>query len=117
MKAQQYNDLCVLAKQITGIDIRYIRARKKEYVQIKAAIVNVMRRYYSATTVQVGRLMNLHHTTVIHHTKDHASRYRFEDDYASLYDKLVRHAMNNSDTLKVDNLLTLMKSALSVPEV
>lgn len=117
MKQNQFNELCALAKEITGIDVRYSRTRKKEFVQIKAAIVNVMRRYCSASTVQLARLLKLHHTTIIHHSKDHASRYRFEDDYAALYDKLVRHVMNQSDTLKVESVLNLMKGALSVSEV
>jgi iron-sulfur cluster repair protein YtfE (RIC family) len=114
MKDQDFNELCRLAKEITGIEVRYTRSRKKEFVQIRCAIVNVMRRYYSASTVQLGRLLDMHHTTIIHHSKDHSSRYRFEDDYASLYDKLVRHAMEKSDTISVDKMVSLMKSALVV---
>lgn len=117
MKQHEFNELCELAKRVTGIDIRYVTQRKKEYVQIRSALVNVMRRYYSATTVQVGRFLNMHHTTVIHHSKDHSSRYRFEDDYANLYDQMVRFAMSNADTLNVDRVLNLMKSALSVEKV
>ena len=114
MKDQQFNDLCRVAKEITGIDVRYTNSRKKEYVQIRCALVNVMRRYYSATTVQLGRLLDKHHTTIIHHSKDHGSRYRFEHDYASLYDQLVRHAMNQSETISVDKMVFLMRSSLSV---
>lgn len=113
-KEQDFKELCHLAKELTGLDIRYTRSRKKEIVQIKCAIVNVMRRYYSASTLQLGRLLDLHHTTIIHHSKDHSSRYRFESDYAALYDKLVRHAMGKSETISTDKMLQLMKSALTI---
>lgn len=113
-KEDDFKQLCHLAKDLTGLEIRYTRSRKKEYVQIKCAIVNVMRRYYSASTLQIGRLLGLHHTTIIHHSKDHSSRYRFESDYAALYDKLVRHAMDKSETISTDKMLQLMKSALSI---
>lgn len=114
MKEQQFNDLCRLAKEITGVDVRYTKSRKKEFVQIRCAIVNVMRRYYSASTVQLSKLMDKHHTTIIHHSKDHTSRYRFDDDYASLYDALVRHVMNKSETISTNRMVSLMKNALAV---
>lgn len=116
MKEKQFNDLCDLAKEITGLDIRYTKCRKKEFVQVKCAIINVMRKYQSTSTVQLARMMGIHHTTIIHHTKDHPSRYRWEDDYAMLYDKMVKRVMNGSDTFSVDKMMNLMKSALSVPE-
>lgn len=113
-KEDEFKELCHLAKELTGLEIRYTRSRKKEVVQIKCAIVNVMRRYYSASTLQLGRLLDLHHTTIIHHSKDHSSRYRFESDYAALYDRLVRHAMDKSETISTDKMLQLMKSALTI---
>jgi hypothetical protein len=114
MKDQEFDELCNLAKEITGLDIRYTKSRKKELIQIKCAIVNVMRRYCSASTVQLGRLFNIHHTTVIHHSKDHWSRYRYEDDYSLLYDKMVRHVMDKSEVISVEKMVNLMKTSLAV---
>lgn len=114
-KQEDFNELVALAKEITGVDVRYSRSRRREFVQIKCAIVNVMRRYYSTKTVQLGRLLNLHHTTVVHHSNDHSSRYRFEPEYAELYDKMVRFAMNKSETINTEKMVQLMKSALSIP--
>lgn len=116
IKENQFNELCDLAKEITGVDIRLRKCRKKENVQVKCAIINVMRKYQSTSTVQLARLMSTHHTTIIHHTKDHPSRYRWEDDYAMLYDKLVRHVMNGSEIISIDKMMNLMKSALRIPE-
>ena len=113
-KENDFKELVAIAKEVTGVDVRYSRSRKKEYVQIKCAIVNVMRRYYSASTVQLGRLLDLHHTTIVHHSKDHSSRYRFEPDYAELYDKMVRFAMSKSETISTEKMVQLMRSALSV---
>jgi iron-sulfur cluster repair protein YtfE (RIC family) len=112
-KEDDFKELCHLAKDLTGVEIRYTKTRKKEFVQIKCAIVNVMRRYYSTSTLQLGRLLDLHHSTIIHHSKDHSSRYRFESDYATLYDKLVRHAMSKSETISTEKMIELMKSALT----
>jgi len=116
MKEKQFNELCELAKQVTGLDIRYTRCRKREFVQIKCAIINVMRKYQSTSTVKLASLLGVHHTTIIHHTKDHPSRYRWEDDYALLYDRMVRHVMDQSDTFSLDQMMNLMRSALSVPK-
>lgn len=114
MKEQQFNELCKVAKSITGIDFRYTRSRKKEFVQLRCAVINIMRKYYSTNTVQTAELMDMDHTTILHHTKDHASRYRYEDNYADLYDKLVRHVIDNTETIRTDKMIQLMKSALSV---
>lgn len=116
MREQQFNSLCQVAKGITGLDFRYTRSRKKEFVQLRCAVINIMRKYYATNTVQTASLMGMDHTTILHHTKDHASRYRFEDDYADLYDKLVRHVIDNSETISTDKMVQLMKSALSVGE-
>jgi hypothetical protein len=117
MKEKQFNELCELAKQVTGHDIRINRSRKKELVQIKCAVINVMRKYQSTSTVMLASLMGIHHTTIIHYTKDHPSRYRWEDDYAMLYDKMVHHVMEKSEIISVDQMMSLMKTALSVPEL
>jgi hypothetical protein len=114
MKEVEFNNLCELARNITGVDVRFTRSRKKEFVQIRCALINVMRKYYSTNTVQTADLMKLDHTTIIHHTKDHPSRYRYEDDYADLYDKLVRYVMNSSETISTDKMIHLMRNALSV---
>lgn len=110
----KFDELCGLAKKITGIDIRYTRSRKRELVHIRCAIVNVMRKYYSLNTVQIAAAFDMHHTTVVHHCKDHPSRYRYDVEYADLYDKMVRHAIDTGETINTEKMVQLMRSALAV---
>lgn len=107
-------ELVGIAKSVTGYDIRYTRSRRREIINIKCAICNAMRRYYSRTIVQIASLLDLHHTTVIHHLKDHQYRYRDIDDYADLYDRMTKHIVDNSDQISTDKMIALMKSALAI---
>ena len=114
MKEQIFSDVCDKAKEVSGIDIRYTKSRKREMVSVKCAIINVLHKYYGLKLVQIGTLMGFHHTTVIHHLKDHPSRYRFDDEYAQIFDQLSRHAMSTTEILSVDRMMNLMKTALSI---
>jgi hypothetical protein len=114
MKEQIFSEVCQVAKEVSGLDIRYTRSRKREFVSVKCAIVNVLHKYYGLKLVQIGSLLDFHHTTVIHHLKDHPSRYRFDDEYAQIFDKLSRHAMSTTEILSVDKMMNLMKAALSI---
>jgi hypothetical protein len=114
MKEQIFSDVCDKAKEVSGLDIRYTKSRKREFVSVKCAIVNVLHKYYGLKLVQIGGLIGFHHTTVIHHLKDHPSRYRFDDEYAQVFDKLSRHAMSTTEILSVDKMMNLMKSALTI---
>lgn len=116
IKEKQFDELCELAIQQIGVDIRLKKCRKKEYVQVKCAVINVMRKYQSTTTVALARMMGTHHTTIIHYTQDHPSRYRWDSEYAILYDNMVRHVMNGAMNFNLDQMLQLMKSSLSVPD-
>lgn len=114
MKEQVFKEVCWKAKEVTGLDIRYTRSRKKDIVQTKSAIINVLHKFYGFNLVQIGELIGMHHTTVIHHLRDHTSRYRFEDEYCQLYDHLSRHAISTSEHISVEKTLNLMRNALSV---
>jgi hypothetical protein len=111
---QKFIEIVHVAKSITGYDVRYIRSRRREIINIKSAICNVMRKYYSRTMGQIAELLDIHHTTVIHHLKDHQYRYRDIDDYADLYDRLVKHIVDNSDQIATEKVLALMRSALAI---
>jgi hypothetical protein len=111
---QKFNQLAELSKDFTGLDIRYSRSRRREIINIKCAIVNVMRRYHSRTITQIGGLLNIHHTTVIHHLKDHPNRYRDIDDYADLYDHLCKHIVDSSELLSTEKILSMMRSVMAV---
>lgn len=112
---ESYRHLICKAKEFTGIDITHTRNRKFEIVMIKGCIINVLYRYFGANTVQTGKLMNIHHSTVIYHQKNHPIRYRNEHEYASLYDYLGKHALANEKALiNVDEMVGIIKRTLSV---
>ena len=112
---ERYRHLVSKAKEFTGIDITHTRTRKFEIVMIKGCIINILYRYFGANTVQTGKMMNVHHSTVIYHQQNHANRYRNENEYASLYDYLAKHATANDKSLiNVDEMMGIMKRTLSV---
>lgn len=116
MKAEEiYKSLVQKAKDLTELDITYARSRRFEVVLIKACILNVLRRYYGLTTTHIGELLGMHHSTVIHHLRQHGDRYRQEDEYAELYDELSKHvALTEEAVIDVDGILDTMRACLSV---
>lgn len=110
----KFVEMVSIAKTITGFDVRYTRSRRREIINIKSAICNVMRRYYSRTITQIAELLDIHHTTVIHHLKDHPYRYRDIDDYADLYDRMTKHIVDSSEQISTEKMLGLMRSALAI---
>lgn len=114
MKEQVFKEVCSKAKEVTGLDVRYTRSRKRDIVQTKSAIVNVLHKFYGLNLVEIGGLIGYHHTTVIHFLRDHSARYRYDNEYCQIYDQLSRHAMDTTEYISVDKMLGVMKNALSV---
>lgn len=111
---RKFDEMVQLAKDFTGYDVRYSRSRRRDIVNIKSAICNIMRRYYSRTLPQISTLLNTHHTTIIHHLKEHPNRYRDIDDYADLYDHLAKSVVDGSEVLPTEKILATMRQVLSV---
>lgn len=114
---QSYNNLCEYAKEITGIDITKVgRIRRKEYVRIRASIIVSMLKYLGASTVDMGEIMGLDHTTIIHHRNNHKGRYRSDDEYLYTYDSISKYLVrisDNKDNVELGSVLNLIKSTLS----
>lgn len=90
-----YDKLCEHAKDITGIDISYIkRSRKIDYVRIRASIMVNMCMYCGVTTTALGKHMGLDHSSVVHHKNTHTGRHRSDDEYARIYDSMARFVRN-----------------------
>lgn len=112
MKSQEsLRVLCDLAKQHTSIDVRFAKGRKADYVRIKAAIANIAIRHLGIQSIEVGEFFNYSdHTTVSHHKKNHAGRYRTDPDYTLLYRSLFRKAVVTIDSpLDVDEVCSLLR--------
>ena len=112
---EQFDSLVDETARITGINIKYAKTRKYDVVVAKACVINILSNYFGANTVRIGKLMDIHHSTVIHHLKCHGDRNRYEDEYFDLYEGLSKHAtMIGKSAIDVHEILTLMKKALSV---
>lgn len=114
---ESYNSLCKYAKEFTGIDITKVHGvRKVNYVRIRAAIIVAMLRYLGVYTTDLGDMMGLDHSTIIHHRNNHVGRYRSDDEYAHLYDHVARHLTKiteNKDGADLTSVLTLIKTTLT----
>lgn len=112
---EQYSKLVDETRRLTGIDVVYARTRKFENVLTKACFINVMSRYFGATTLAIGGILKIHHSTVIHHLNAHGNRYKQEEQYAKLYDSLCKYAMTNeSAPIDVAHMLNIMRVSMSL---
>jgi chromosomal replication initiation ATPase DnaA len=113
MTNEVFDNLCKKTAEITGIDVRFTRRRTREIIHAKAGIINVLNKYHGLNTVQIGRCFDLNHSTVIHHLRDHPYRYRYEDEYARIYDSLTRFSLEgSSNAINVERMVGLMKESL-----
>lgn len=85
---QIYHRLCDAGVELTNCDIRKTKRRNIEIVRLRYAIGNLLLTNYGLSTVEVGRLMNKDHTTIVYYRKYHRGRYRSDDEYAQLFDRL-----------------------------
>jgi len=111
-KSEVFNGLCEYAVEVTGIDIRYAKGRREEYVRLRAAIMVILMNYYGVTTTLAGHFFNRDHTTAVHHKANHPWRYKSDDEYAYLYDELVKHVLlckRNQVDLDVQEVLEYIK--------
>jgi|Laugresbdmm110dd_1035094.scaffolds.fasta_scaffold02758_12 chromosomal replication initiation ATPase DnaA len=111
-KEEVFNELCEEGKKITGIDVRLAPRRKKENIHLRASIMVILMNYFGVTTTSAGKLFNRDHTTAVHHRANHQWRYRCDDEYADIYDRLVRYVVAiNKDKSQVDlsEILGLIK--------
>lgn len=110
-----------LAKDITGIGICYMRdseilftrSRKFEVVLVRACVINVMLRQCKVSMRQLGFAMGMDHTSIYHHREAHYTRYKYEDDYFDLYNKLAK-AMKEHDPyyINVEEVVSLINEIM-----
>jgi hypothetical protein len=107
--------LCRKAKELTGIDIRYARGRKEEYVRIRSAISNIAHRHMGMTTVYIGEFFGYsEHSTIVHHKQTHDGRYSSDDDYADIYNSLLRDLPQDEvSTLDVKEVTKMIRECVS----
>lgn len=110
--------LVQLAKDITGVGIAYMkdseviftRSRKFDVVMVRACIINVMLRQCKVSMRQLGFMMGVDHTSIYHHREAHYTRYKYEDNYFDLYNKLSK-AMKEADPyyINVEEVVSMIR--------
>ena len=85
---QEFNKLCDTAKQQFGIDIRRSNSRKADAVRIRHSIGTLLSFKYGYSTVEVGKMLKIDHTTIVYYRSMHIPRYKTDKQYAKVYDAL-----------------------------
>ena len=88
------------AKTETGIEVGTIvddklimdRSRKFNNVLIKACIMNLLNKHHGLGVAEIGKILGMDHSTVIHHVKAHPYRYGTEDFYYDVYNALANES-------------------------
>jgi hypothetical protein len=105
---EQLADECY---RLNGYNIRADKTRSYELVLNRMAIGNIMTRELKRSTVEVGRKMGVHHTTVVHYRNEHYGRYRYDQQYKTLYDKLCNFILSSpNERYQLDNVITWIRS-------
>lgn len=84
---QVFEKLCDAGVRLTNYDIRKTKRRHIEVVRLRYAIGNILLSM-GVTSVEAGRLMGKDHSTLLYYKEYHKGRYKSDDEYARLYDKL-----------------------------
>lgn len=110
MKEEKLQQLREYVIEITGIDLKYAKGRKQEFVKPRAAFAVVAANWYHYTLVDITKYLGLkNHTSMVHHRKNHAGRYRSDDEYASIYDSIMERIRHTSTGKDVSVVLDLIK--------
>lgn len=104
---QVYNELCDHATDLFAIDIRKTKRRDADVVRVRYAIANIMLRYTGVNTVQLGQLMRKDHSTVVYYRSCHRGRYKSDEEYADVFDKLSAKIKDQDD--EVEDIIPVIK--------
>lgn len=110
----KHESLCLIVKGAIGIDVRYTRSRREEIVMAKACLINVLNRMYGVNTVRLGKLFGIHHSTAIHHIKNHSIRFQQSNDYYEIYNQLLKSCYDLEENSNVLDTINLINSTLDV---
>jgi hypothetical protein len=97
--------------RVTAADFRTNSKRIYQLVMNRMAVSNIMTRELGMSTVQVGKHMNRHHTSVVHHRNEHYARYKYDQQYKNLYDKLCNFILSSpNERYELDNVIMWVRS-------
>lgn len=68
-------------KMNIGYDELFAKSRKTKHVRYRCLFAN----WVSISMIEVSRLLDLHHSTVIHMRQSHKERLNFDKEYSRLF--------------------------------
>lgn len=105
---QDYNKLIEYATKKYGINVINLKSRKAEVIRIRHSIGTILCSEWGYTTVEVGRILKVDHSTIIHYRDNHIYRYRSDDEYARIYDDI--RTFNVPNEASLNEILQLIKN-------
>jgi chromosomal replication initiation ATPase DnaA len=96
-KKARYNKLTLKKEEILeiiaeecGVNINDVmkKVRKSELVKVRHLYSAILRKYYGFSYPKIGEIMDKDHTTIIHSVYAFRNRYKNEDDYRELTNKI-----------------------------
>jgi chromosomal replication initiator protein len=86
-------DILEIISKESGVTIEDIlsRSRKTEKVISRHIFCGILRKNYNYSLPFIGELVGRDHTTVIHATEQFNNRYRLEDNFKNLVDRINYH--------------------------
>jgi hypothetical protein len=105
-----YEQLADECYRLNGFNIRVQNTREHELVMNRMAIGNVMTRELKQSVVSVGRHMKRDHSSIVHYRNEHYTRYKYDDAYKKLYDKLCNFILTSPDErYDLDNVISWIR--------
>lgn len=107
-------------KETHGLDLTKVhKTRKGMYVRFRASIFVSMMKFFGMTSVELGELFQLDHTSILHHKKNHCGRYQSDDEYAETYDEIAKYVialrskMVGEDPAELPKVISLIRGLAS----
>lgn len=96
-KKARYNKLTLKKEEILeiiaeecGVNVNDVmkKVRKSELVKVRHLYSAILRKYYGFSYPKIGEIMDKDHTTIIHSVDAFRNRYKNEEDYRELTNKI-----------------------------
>lgn len=71
-------------KMNIGYDTLFMKSRKPKFVNYRSLFFN----WVNISHIELARLFNMHHSSIMHLRQDHANRLKYDNQYKDLHHKL-----------------------------
>jgi|TARA_R110002074_G_scaffold1973_5_gene11896 hypothetical protein len=92
-----------IVSEVTGVSFNDIKSktRKRNIVQARALLGSILCIHENLSTVRVGLILNIDHSSVCYYTKKHNERLDYWVEYKKLYRKVQEKYLNSLQDLAI----------------